>query len=136
MSEYQAIYDAVRSRISNGDIGSAVQEAIRSAGLSHYGQMVQISAQAALGQYERPSAIYRPRLYVDGDKYCALYGDDIMSGCAGFGDTADQAMADFDKHWNNSNPPSRAVKCQVCGEVMSWDNSPDGCRAPNCPMAK
>jgi len=47
----------------------------------------------------RPSVVYRPGLTLDGNQYCALYGTDLMSGCAGFGDTADAAMRDFDKSW-------------------------------------
>lgn len=33
---YQAIYDATRSKINNGDIGSAVESAIRDMNLSFY----------------------------------------------------------------------------------------------------
>ena len=33
---YQAVYDAVRSRIGNCDFGSAVQDAMRQASLDHY----------------------------------------------------------------------------------------------------
>lgn len=52
-----------------------------------------------IGAYNRPSAIFRPTLTVDGNMYCALYGEDLMQGCAGFGETAEAAMADFDKNW-------------------------------------
>lgn len=47
---------------------------------------------------ERPSVLYRPCLFVDGDQYCALYGDNLMDGCAGYGDTPDEAMAAFDRN--------------------------------------
>ena len=47
-----------------------------------------------------PSVLYRPKLYPDGDRWCALYGDDLQMGVAGFGVTPDAAMADFDKNWN------------------------------------
>ena len=33
---------------------------------------------------------------VDGDQWCALYGDDLQSGVAGFGDSPELAMQDFD----------------------------------------
>ncbi|MER1644682.1 hypothetical protein KC875_08780 [Enterobacter hormaechei] len=36
---YQAVYDAVRSRISNGDIGSAVENVMRAENVGHYFQM-------------------------------------------------------------------------------------------------
>ena len=44
--------------------------------------------------------LYRPRLYPDGDQWCALYGDDLQEGLAGFGDTPAAAMTDFDKRWS------------------------------------
>ena len=46
---------------------------------------------------QRPCVIFKPRLYLDGDKYCALLGDDIMSGCVGFGSSPAEAMTAFDK---------------------------------------
>lgn len=54
----------------------------------------------------RPAAIFRPRLMLDGNAYCALYGEDLMNGCAGFGPTAEAAMADFDKNWREMKAPS------------------------------
>jgi hypothetical protein len=49
--------------------------------------------------YTRPSAVFRPALSIDGNQYCALFGADLHSGVAGFGDTPEAAMADFDKNW-------------------------------------
>ncbi len=51
------------------------------------------------GAYERPSAIYRPSLHIDGNQWCALYGDNLQDGVAGFGDSPAAAMWDFDKAW-------------------------------------
>jgi hypothetical protein len=48
----------------------------------------------------RPHVLMRPALSVDGNMYCALYGDDLVQGCAGFGPTAAAAMADFDANWS------------------------------------
>ena len=97
---YQAIYDAVRSRISGGDIGATVESVLRTENIGHYAMMAAESIRAAAGEYERPSVIFRPRIYVDGDKWCALYGDDLESGVAGFGDSPAGAMLDFDACWN------------------------------------
>ena len=47
----------------------------------------------------RPSYLYRPRLSKDGDKWCALYGEDLMNGVAGFGDSPDEAYRAFDNAW-------------------------------------
>ena len=50
-------------------------------------------------EMRRPSVLFRPTLSLDGNQYCALYGDNLMEGCAGFGATAQESMADFDRNW-------------------------------------
>lgn len=47
----------------------------------------------------RPSILYKPKLSRDGNQYCFLLGDNIIEGCAGFGDTPELAAQDFDKNW-------------------------------------
>ena len=96
---YQAIYDAVRSRISNGDIGSAVESVLRVENIGHYAMMAGEAIRAAASEYERPSVLYRPRIYVDGDKWCALYGENLQDGVVGLGDSPAEAMFDFDTTW-------------------------------------
>lgn len=44
----------------------------------------------------RPSVLYRPKLSIDGNQWCALYGDNLQDGIAGFGDTPADAMRRFD----------------------------------------
>lgn len=53
-----------------------------------------------------PSVLYRPRLMADGTKWCALYGDDLASGVAGFGDTPAEAMYAFDMAWGSERTPA------------------------------
>jgi hypothetical protein len=60
----------------------------------YWSQMYQNAINASL-----PSAIYRPRVFIDGNKWCALYGDDIQCGVAGFGDSPELAMWNFDFEW-------------------------------------
>lgn len=48
---------------------------------------------------DRPSVLFRPKIYPDGNMWCALYGEDIQCGVAGFGDSPAIAMADFDNNW-------------------------------------
>jgi hypothetical protein len=48
----------------------------------------------------RPFYLLRPKVYPDGDQWCALYGDNLQEGVAGFGDTPALAAYDFDKNWN------------------------------------
>lgn len=53
-------------------------------------------------EHANPSVLYRPTLSVDGNKWCALYGANLMEGIAGFGDTPALAMRDFDIQWLNA----------------------------------
>ncbi|AIC95398.1 hypothetical protein [Shouchella lehensis] len=47
----------------------------------------------------RISFILKPKLTIDGNQWCALYGDSLADGVVGFGDTPDEAYANFDKNW-------------------------------------
>jgi hypothetical protein len=98
---YQAIYDAVRSRISGGNISDAVESACRSA-FDSAGRLMSCVAQDfsfAAQEQQRPCVLFRPSISIDGNQYCALYGEDLQNGVAGFGDSPEKAMADFDKQW-------------------------------------
>ena len=97
---YQAIYDAARGKMSNGDIGEAVYSAINGLDLGHYAEQVSAEFIEASEEHCRPSVLYRPQLTIDGNQYCALYGENLQDGIAGFGDSPNAAMRDFDKAWN------------------------------------
>ena len=60
---------------------------------------------AAIEQ-QRPSVLYRPALMVDGTRWCALYGENLAEGVAGFGDTPAEAMHEFDKAWVSEKTPA------------------------------
>lgn len=105
---YQPIYDAVRSRISNGDLGSAVERALRDASLSHYAEMAMRSAQEAAAYAVRPHVLMRPAVSIDGNQWCALYGDNLQDGVAGFGDSPHAAMWAFDRAWETKLPTAAA----------------------------
>ena len=47
-----------------------------------------------------PALMWKPRLFIAGNQWCALYGDNLQDGVAGFGDTPDKAMRNFDLNWN------------------------------------
>jgi hypothetical protein len=47
----------------------------------------------------RPSTVYKPNLTIDGNMWCALYGDNLQEGVAGFGKSPALAYEDFDKNW-------------------------------------
>lgn len=104
MDAYQPIYDAVRSRIFNGDFGTAVIDAIREANISAHVEHLSNVIHCAASEYERPSAVFRPKVFIDGRQWCALYGDDLQNGVAGFGDNPSDAMFDFDRAWQKKLP--------------------------------
>lgn len=99
MDSYQAIYDAVRSRLSGCDIGVAVENVIRSENFGHYAMMAGEAIRAAASEYERPSVLFRPTLSIDGDQWCALFGENLQIGVCGFGDSPEAAMRAFDGAW-------------------------------------
>lgn len=39
----------------------------------------------------------KPKVSIDGDQYCVLYGEDLQSGICGFGETVYKAILDFNK---------------------------------------
>lgn len=107
---YQAVYDAVRSKISNGDIGNAIDRYLHSLNLSHYADMACQAAQQAAAETTRPSVLYRPTLFMDGADWCALYGDDLQNGVAGFGKSPADAMTAFDNAWWDKTPSKIAAE--------------------------
>lgn len=52
-----------------------------------------------------PHVLMQPAIYPDGNQWCALYGEDIQEGVAGFGNTPSAACADFDKNWARQTLP-------------------------------
>lgn len=111
---YQAIYDAVRSRIGHADVGQAVEGALRES-FGNADHIIRCAAQefgVAASEMQRPAAVFRPALTIDGDQWCALYGDNLQDGVAGFGDTPDAAMRAFDLAWLNDKTPKAARGAQ------------------------
>lgn len=48
---------------------------------------------------QMPHVLMRPRVYPDGNMWCALYGENLQEGVAGFGPTPAAACDDFDRNW-------------------------------------
>jgi hypothetical protein len=100
MSDYQAIYDAVRSRISGGDVSGTVERVMYECfDMGHARAMLQEQITSVGFELVRPSVLFRPTLLQDGNAWLAMYGD-LPTGCVGAGDTPAAAMADFDAAWN------------------------------------
>lgn len=110
MDTYQPIYDAVCTRIGHPDVTGAIERVARQA-FDISGQMACLYGDASLAvehwaeagrQHQRPFMLLRPKMYPDGDQWCALYGDDLQEGVAGFGETPERAAVAFDLAWLNS----------------------------------
>jgi len=50
-------------------------------------------------EYMRPSVIFRPRVFPDGQLFCCLLGENLQEGFASFGNTPDEATRNFDIAW-------------------------------------
>lgn len=105
MDTYQAVYDAVRSRLSNGDIGAAVENVMREANIGHHASMVAENIRAVAYDYARPSVLYKPELSLDGNAWIALYGENLQEGVVGCGDSPAVAMSSFDAAWYTKVKP-------------------------------
>lgn len=102
---YQAIYDAVRSRIYGFDASRLVEAIAQQFDVSWQKQHLEQEIYAVSHEMQRPSVLFRPSIGLDGTKWCALYGEDLMNGVAGFGDTPEEAMREFDKNWQMAKVP-------------------------------
>ncbi len=79
----------------------AVYNAARDAfDISWQKQHLQQEIYAVSYELRRPATLMRPRVYIDGNMWCALYGDNLQDGVAGFGPSPAEAMTDFDKNWH------------------------------------
>lgn len=67
--------------------------------ICHAADMVKASWQEAAWEQQRPSVVFKPTLTRDGNMWCALFGDNLQEGVAGFGDTPARAMWAFDTAW-------------------------------------
>lgn len=77
----------------------SVHSEMAASAICHAADMVKISCQQAAGEYERPSVVFKPKLSRDGNMWCALFGENLQEGVAGFGETPGAAMWSFDQAW-------------------------------------
>ena len=99
MDTYQPIFDAVRSKISVFDGAGLREDIARRLDFSQQAEFVREDFSSVSWQMKRPCVLFRPSLYVDGDQWCAIYGEDLQSGVAGFGSSPEKAMENFDENW-------------------------------------
>lgn len=60
-------------------------------------RLMQTAVEAA--EYNLVATLH-PSITIDGDKWCVLYGQDLMTGIAGFGETPYLAVLDFNRNWH------------------------------------
>jgi len=100
MDTYQAVYDAVRSRFNGFDGQALIERIAYNFNFSHHTEIIKQEFMIAAGEMQRPSVLYKPTLLLDGNQWCALYGNNLQDGVAGFGNSPAKAMEDFNKEWN------------------------------------
>jgi hypothetical protein len=61
----------------------------------------QLGAAVTEVQYKIFSML-KPSIQIDGNQWCVLYGEDLQSGVAGFGDIPHLAVLDFNTNWHKS----------------------------------
>jgi len=65
---------------------------------------VEQEAVSVIHDFYAPSVRFRPTLSLDGTLWCALYGDNLQDGVAGWGPSPDLAMRSFDVAWTARLP--------------------------------
>lgn len=105
MSDYQAVYDAVRSRISGGDIGSAIRDvAFQQFDISQMMAILQQDFSIAAQEMARPCVLFKPIIQADGDMWTVLLGPDPQIGVFATGTTPHEAMLNFDQEFYKAKP--------------------------------
>lgn len=61
---------------------------------------IQEAIQHAMYCQMEPSVLYRPRIFQDGDSWCALLGDDLQIGICGWGYSPAEAVEAFNLAWD------------------------------------
>lgn len=106
MDSYQPIYDAVRSKISGGNISDVVERVCREAfDMGNARAILQEQFCATAMEMARPSVLFKPTLMADGDMWIALLGEDLQSGLSGYGKTPCEAMTSFDQAFYKQRTP-------------------------------
>lgn len=130
MDGYQAIYDAVRSRIHGGDIGSVIRDvAFQQFDISHLKAVLLQDFCIAAQEMARPSVLFKPTLSADGDEWCALLGEDLQSGVAGIGKTPHDAMQAFDQAFYKEPTPAAHRLAKKNSIMAGFDQAIDAIKS-------
>jgi len=64
-------------------------------------------------------SLLKPSLQQDGDQWCVLYGDNLQVGVAGFGDSPNRAIQEFNKAWYQSIANKRPTSRDIAENIIS-----------------
>jgi hypothetical protein len=67
--------------------------------ICHAANMASAAIQQAVSCQMEPSVLYRPRIFQDGNQWCALLGEDLQVGICGWGFSPAEAVAAFNTAW-------------------------------------
>lgn len=73
-------------------------------------QQAEKMLEAVKTEMTRPSVLFRPKVFPDGDYWCALYGENLQDGVAGFGPTPELACREFDIEWTHRKAGTQPKK--------------------------
>lgn len=99
MDTYQAVYDAVRSKMGYIDPERIVHAVADKFDFSYARQQMVQSFEIALSEWTRPCVLFKPQLRVkikDSMNVWSVYYNNVLMGV---GDTAEKAMESFDVNW-------------------------------------
>jgi hypothetical protein len=58
------------------------------------------AANRATCTLSRPSYVFKPKVFLNGNMWCALYGENIQEGVCSFGNSPANALREFDRAWD------------------------------------
>ena len=50
------------------------------------------------------AGMLKPRIFIDGNQWCVLWGENLQNGVVGFGKTPMEAVCDFNGSWYTKLP--------------------------------
>ena len=67
-----------------------------------YQEMIEQSKHNAAIEAEEYNLFFilKPRIFIDGNMWCILHGENLQDGVAGFGKSPYLAVIDFNKNWH------------------------------------
>jgi len=79
--------------------------------LEHFSKLSFAVEQEELGRF----SLLKPKIFIDGDQWCVLYGDNVQEGIAGFGSTPNEAIFAWNAQWNKElSAKPETVGCFSC----------------------